>query len=314
MSTKNPTNQFYYKNNRLQQLRGFCYTVQFNNISKAAQYMGLTHSTVSLQIKSLEEELGEVLFIRNGPRIELSPEGKALYEIAIVHIEGINKLHDTFSKKLMGHKNNSLSVAANNTALNFILPPLIKPYLAYYEDMRITVHYAEHHEALQKLFDDTVEMAILPRREHLPFPQSCTYIPLFFHEAALITCPDHPLAGRKNLTVKEISTYELSLPAEDLRVIPNLYDIFPKNQIDKKLRINFINWETTRRYIEEGLVISISSDVIIGKNDSLIATPLPHLFPTVDYGFVVKRDREIPDKIKLLMDIARKVVQENKEG
>jgi DNA-binding transcriptional LysR family regulator len=301
----NPTNQFYYKNNRLQQLRGFCYAAQFGNITKAAHYMGLTHSSVSLQIKTLEEELGVNLFNRNGPRIQLSPQGTLLYDIAIVHIEGINKLHDTFSQKLESTKENTLHIAANNTALNFILPALLKSYLAHNPDMHITVHYAEHQDALQKLFDDTVELAILPRRDHLPFPQSCNYIPLFFHEAALITRPDHPLAGKKNLTIGEISAYELSLPAEDLRVIPNLYDIFPKHQIDKKLRINFVNWETTRRYIEEGLVISISSDVIIGKNDSLMATPLPHLFPSVDYGFVVKRDREIPAKIATLIALAR---------
>jgi len=307
MSAKNPTNQFYYKNNRLQQLRGFCYTAQFGNISKAAEYMGLTHSSVSMQIKSLEDELEITLFKRNGPRIALTPEGASLYELAIVHIEGINKLHDTFSKKLALNNDNTLRIAANNTALNFILPSMLKRYLQHYKDMNVTVHYAEHHEALQKLFDDTVEMAILPRRDHLPFPQSCTYIPLFFHEASLITRPDHPLAGRKNLTITEISSYELSLPAEDLRVIPNLYDIFPKNKIDKQLRINFVNWETTRRYIEEGLVISISSDVIIGKNDNLVATPLPHLFPPVDYGFLVKRDRELPTKINTLIDIANEL-------
>lgn len=312
MQLKNLTNQFYYKNNRLQQLRGFCYTAQFGNITKAAAHMGLTHSTVSLQIKALEEDLEVTLFMRKGPHIALSQEGKLLYEIAIPHIEGINKLHDTFSRKLMLSMDNNLSVAANSTTLNFILPQLLKEYLEHYKDMHVTVHYAEYQEAIQKLFDDEIELAILPRREHLPFPQACRYIPLFFYEAALITRPDHPLAGKNNLTIKEISQYELSLPAEDLRVIPNLYEIFPRHEIDKKLRINFVNWETTRRYIEEGLVISISSDVIISKNDSLVATPLPHLFPTVDYGFVVKRDRELPDKVNMLIEIARQQEAERK--
>lgn len=133
-------------------------------------------------------------------------------------------------------------------------------------------------------------------------------MPLYTHvyyEPALITRPDHPLAGRRKLTVQEISQYELTLPAEKLRVIPNLYDIFPQHDISKRLRVNFVNWETTRKYIEAGLVISISSDVIIGENDTLMATPLTHLFPIVDYGFVVWRSRRLPQKVERFLDVAR---------
>jgi len=92
-----------------------------------------------------------------------------------------------------------------------------------------------------------------------------------------------------------------------LRVIPNLYDIFPKNEIDKKLRINFVNWETTKKFIEAGLFISISSDIIIEDTDPLVVAPLPHLFPPADYGFVVKCDRSISEKIKNLITVAKGV-------
>ena len=124
----------------------------------------------------------------------------------------------------------------------------------------------------------------------------------------MITRADHPLAGRKNLSVEEISRYELTLPMEDYRVIPNLYDIFPAHEINKKLRVNFVNWETTRKYIEAGLVISISSDVIIDKDsDVLMGTPLSHLFSNAEYGFVIKRrkSKALPEKVKKLIETAK---------
>ncbi len=58
--------QFHYKNNRFQQLRGFCYTVQNGSMSKAAKKMKLSQGAVSLQIKALERDLGVSLFSRSG--------------------------------------------------------------------------------------------------------------------------------------------------------------------------------------------------------------------------------------------------------
>ncbi len=300
------TNDFYYKNNRLQQLRGFCYTAQFGSITRAAHHMGLTHSSVSLQIKSLESDFGVRLFDRVGPKVTLTNEGKTLLDLALPHIDGIQNLYDTFHHETSHQKKTEISIAANSTTLNFILPKIIKRFLKEYPHIYINIHYAEHEEATQKILSGEVDFALLPRREHKQFSPDLLYIPTFYYTPSLITRANHPLAGRTNLTVREICNYELSLPDEDLRVIADLYDIFSKNEIKKKLRINFINWETTRKYIEEGLVISISSDVIIGDNDSLVATPLSHLFPTVDYGFVHKNHVKIPKKVRDFIDISKR--------
>ncbi len=303
--------QFYYKNNRLQQMRGFCYTAQWGSITKAASYMGLTHSSVSLQIKSLEQELGHTLLERNGPRIVLTSAGKIFYEIAIVHVNAISQLYDTFTCQLDNLENKRVVIAANSTSLNFILPSLLRQYLEMDNEMQASIHFAEQEEAIEKLFNDSIDVALLPRREHMLFPKSCHYIPVYYFRPSLITRKDHPLAGKENLSIQEIMEYPITLPAENLRVIPNLYEIFPKERLASNHRIHFINWETTRKYIEEGLVISISSDVIIGKEDMLHATPLTHLFPMVDYGFVARGDRALPVKVKKLIEIAQFTVHED---
>lgn len=103
--------------------------------------------------------------------------------------------------------------------------------------------------------------------------------------------------------MEEIAKYELSLPPEELRVIPNLYEIFPRSKVSGRLRIHFRDWETTRRYIEEGLVISISSSVIISEKDCLVATPLSHLFPDATYGLLVRKGK-VSENIQELVNTA----------
>jgi len=81
-----------YKQNRLQQLRGFYYAARTKSISKAAARMQLSQPSVSLQIKALEQELGTQLFERRGPRIELTHDGQRLLELARPLVEGIDGL------------------------------------------------------------------------------------------------------------------------------------------------------------------------------------------------------------------------------
>ena len=67
-----PVSNQRYKPNRLQQLRGFCYAARSQSISKAAERLGMSQPSVSLQIEALEQELGAQLFQRRGPRIALT--------------------------------------------------------------------------------------------------------------------------------------------------------------------------------------------------------------------------------------------------
>jgi len=79
---------FRYKQNRLQQLRGFCAVVEMRSVSRAAVRLRLTQPTVSLQVQALERELRANLFERRGPKIELTSEGQLLYDLARPLVEG----------------------------------------------------------------------------------------------------------------------------------------------------------------------------------------------------------------------------------
>lgn len=306
MTTKNL--QFYYKNNRLQQLRGFCYTAQFGNITRAATHMGLTQSSVSQQIKALEDELGVELFSRNGPHITLTKDGQRLLKMALPHVDGIQSICDQFHRELISQERTEVVVSINSTARSYLMPPVINDYIASYEDVYVTLVFGEQDSAVSLLEAGEIDCAVLPRRPHKPFPETCMYHPIYYFRPCLITRKDHPLAGRKNLSIEEISRYPLTLPAPEFRVIPNLYDIFPQSREQIKwLRINFKNMETGREYIEAGLVVTISSEVFVSPSDDdiLAATPLTHLFDMVDYGFLTRNDGDLPEKVINLMNTAK---------
>ncbi len=279
---------------------------QLENVTRAADRLGTSPSTVSVQIKSLERDLGVALFIRKGPKLELTDPGKRMLELSLAHVEAIENLPQLFNARENEQKRTELHLAGNSTTIQFLYPQLLKKFLQTRPDMHITIHFGETDRAIKKLESEEVEAAYLPLRAHVPFPKHLKFLPLSTYEACLITPKDHPLAGRRKLTVEEISKFELSLPPEELRVIPTLYEIFPRAKVSKRLRIHFRDWETTRRYIEEGLVISISSSVIIADEDMLTATSLSHLFPDSTYGLLVRKGK-LSTSVQQLLDTALRV-------
>src|SRR5688572_24010483 len=90
---------FRYKQNRLQQLKGFCAVVETRSVSKAAGRLSLTQPTVSLQVQSLERDLRAALFERRGPKIEVTFEGELLYELARPLVIGLTELEKNFEAR-----------------------------------------------------------------------------------------------------------------------------------------------------------------------------------------------------------------------
>ncbi|MES2914446.1 MAG: LysR family transcriptional regulator [Pseudomonadota bacterium] len=66
------------RNLDLASLRSFVTVADVGGVTRAADYLNLTQSAVSMQIKRLEEALGLSLFLRAARKLALSPEGEQL--------------------------------------------------------------------------------------------------------------------------------------------------------------------------------------------------------------------------------------------
>ena len=291
----------------------FCVVVEHRcHVSQAAKTLHVSQPSVSMQLKRLEKLLKKILFNKTGNYLKLTRDGERFYH----EFSGYTQTFSEFEARLSQYAafapvQDSLKILGNNSSYNFILPKITKTFLDDHPNVDLTIFFGESAEAVDWLFQGKIDVAILPRRSHAPFPTMCDYHPVFFYRPCLITPKKHPLAGKKKITVQEIMQYDLILPAPELVVIPGLYDIFPRNKISKRLTLNMANVESGRKFVEAGVAITISSDIIVEENDALVtATPLTHLFPIVDYGLLVSKSRPLPKLWSVLKatceDIAKK--------
>ena len=131
--------QFYYKRNRIQQLKGFYHAVQTGSISGAAKKMGLTQAAVTLQIQSLERDVGVKVFNREGQKIKLTNDGKTLYLQAAYFIQGIDDLFEGFVKFTEDKKLNSIDIASNHAGISYILPKYIKRFKTEHKNTKFKI-------------------------------------------------------------------------------------------------------------------------------------------------------------------------------
>jgi DNA-binding transcriptional LysR family regulator len=210
-----------------------------------------------------------------------------------------------FNKDFRRNSDAEMQIGANDASLTYILPGVLSEFCKERPDTDVTLHRFEFEEGMDKLLYEEVEVFACPRRFSETPPKGVEYIPLFHYKPVLVTCPGHPLAGKEGLTIEEITQYDLTLPPRHLVALPGLHDFFPEKERKKKLRVDFNNWEVTHGYIATGLVVEVSSDIIV-TGDKVAATSLGHIFPEVDYGFFVVEGVKHSKNLEVLIESARR--------
>jgi len=88
------SSSYSYKKNKLDQLKGFCAVVECGSIAEAAKVLCISEPSVSLQISSLEKDLGLQLFDKVGRSLKLNQNGRAYYEKASEILKNFEGLYN----------------------------------------------------------------------------------------------------------------------------------------------------------------------------------------------------------------------------
>ncbi|MCC5857388.1 MAG: LysR family transcriptional regulator [Ectothiorhodospiraceae bacterium] len=273
--------RLYYRNNRIKQLRAFCFTAQAGSISRAAERLGLSQPSVSLQIQALEREMEITVFERRGPRITLTPDGKTLYELALPLVEGIDALPARFAARSQSLDSGRLDIAAGESSTLYLIPDLLKHFMAAYPGSPVKLHNLIGAEMLQALRHDEVDFAI---GSMLDLPDDINYRPVYSFATSLITPPDHPLAQRSEITLEDLACEALILPPRHLTTWRLVNLVLQQHNIPYQVRLEVGGWEIMKAYVERGFGIGIASDICLTGRERLAVRPLPDVFPRRTYG------------------------------
>jgi DNA-binding transcriptional LysR family regulator len=292
--------QIHYKQNRLKQLRAFCHAARTGSVSAAAEQICLSQPTVSLQIQALERELDTLLFERRGPKIKLTPEGELLYELAQPLVEGMDKLHETFSTQCGRVDQGTLDIAAGESTILYILPGPLRHFSEQYPGIEIKLHNVTGRDGLAMLRADEADLAV---GSMIEVPDDITYRPVVTYSPKLITPLDHPLARKEAVTLEDIAPFGLILPPRHLSTWRTVDLVFRQHHLGYHVTLEAGGWEVIKKYVELGLGISIVTDVCLTGDEELASIPVDHYFPKRSYGIVLRRGKFLSPQAKCFLKV-----------
>jgi LysR family transcriptional repressor of citA len=140
-------------------IQTFITAAEHENFRRTAEILYISQPSVSVHIKLLEQELGVLLFQREGRKIKLTEEGRVYLqqakELFAVYQNGLVKLH-SYQQGFTAH----FTLAISPLIADTILPYVLKRYCNQYPEVEISVKILESKDIEEAVLSEKVDLGL----------------------------------------------------------------------------------------------------------------------------------------------------------
>jgi LysR family cyn operon transcriptional activator len=194
----------------LRHLRYFVALAEYLSFTKAADRVHVTQSTLSHQIRQLEEELGQTLFDRIGRRVVTTEAGELFLAFAQRALKEVD-LGIAMLKPGGGGLTGEVRIGATHTFNIGLIPECVAQFLARHATVRVRIDELPADQIVAKLHAGELDIGIAYKPSG---PTDLWFEPLYNEEMVLVVSDTHPLAGRKRIRMVELHQQRLVLLPE----------------------------------------------------------------------------------------------------
>lgn len=247
----------------LRQLKYFAKAAETLNFSDAAKLLNIAQSSLSQQIKQLEDELGTHLFIRGSHSIRLTEAGEAMlpYALRTIHEAEAcaDRIHD-LRQLLTG----TLNIGVTHS-FSPILTESVISFMKKYPGIKLNVVYKQMNELMELLSKREIDFVLAFKPIH-PLPEVESHI-LFQNSLSAIVGVGHPLASKEKVSIAELERYDLALPSKGLQA-RNAFDTIVPDHESLRIRIELNDVNTLLKLVRQtSLVTVLAEDSIYDVRD-----------------------------------------------
>ena len=273
----------------LRVLRYFLTVAKEQSFTKAAEQLHITQPTLSRQMAAFEEDLGIILFIRNGKKITLTDEGILLKRRALE----ILNLEERTLEELKGKEEvvgGTITIGCGEFAAVETLAKICKTYKEKYPLVQIVLHTATADAVYEMMNKGLVDIALFLEPVDT---EGLDYIRITDCDHWCVGMrPDDPLAEKEFIKKEDLIGKPLILP-ERLNVQSELANWFGNDY--SKLQIAFTSNLGTNAGVMAvnglGYPISIEGAVKYWREDVLVQR---RISPEITTNTVIAWRRNIP--------------------
>ena len=239
------------------QLAAFCAVVEKSSFSQAAEKLGVTQPAVSLQVRALEERLGQTLLDRSGRRVEPTEAGLRLYRSAQRMLALEEQLYDEVADE-SGELQGTLAIGASTGPGAHLVPLLLCEFQRAHPELHVALSIWDTQTVSEKVAQRELELGVVGA---LRRSRSLEFEPLVRDEIVLAVPPGHRAAGG-TVSVDELREETVIAMQEGAGV---------RQVVDEELRRAGLRVRELEPRLELGLQESVKSAVAAGFGVTFIS-------------------------------------------
>ena len=222
------------------------------NFTKAANKLNLTQPAVSHQIKELEDELQEQLFIRKKSDIIPTPIGDIVLNYARKFVAMHNKMLDDIKHN---HKIN-IKLGITHTAESNKITEIIGSYLINNPGLSVTIITDTTNNLYKMVENYELDLAIVDNKKNVKL----NYLPLDTDYLVCVVNNNSPLAKKKIVTLKELKKENLILRLDSSytrKLFESTLESINESINSFKIILELDNIETIKDLVRKDMGVSI---------------------------------------------------------
>jgi LysR family transcriptional regulator, cyn operon transcriptional activator len=247
----------------LRQLKYFLKAKELLNFTEAATALNISQSTLSQQIKQLEDELSVPLFNRIGKRITLTEAGNLFSEYALQSInranEGLLLLRD------LKNLNTGKITIGVIYSMRILFAKILVQFASQYPNIKIQVVFGTTKDLLERLnlhhFDFILTFHEELREPHLK------YQALLKANMVLVTAKNSSLSQKVNISLQEVAGLPLALPFSGSNSIQFFEESFGQKNLVPNICMEINDIPTLFEIVKTGHWHTILSETSVNDPD-----------------------------------------------
>ena len=262
-----------------QQLRSVRETVRRGfNLTEVASALFTSQPGVSRQIRELEEELGIVIFERNGKRLTgMTDPGKGILKIIdrlLVEAENLQQAAQEYA----GQDSGMLTVAATHTQARYALPKVVQSFRRDFPEVRIALQQSAPDHIADWVLSGKADIGIAT--EGLSqFPDLVSFP--CYRWSHLIVVPDgHPLLAHATIALEDLAAFPLITYDVGFTGRGHIDAAFAAAGVSTDIVLTAMDSDVIKQYVALGMGVGIVASMAFdhGRDKGLRAVEASHLF------------------------------------
>ena len=249
------------------------------NLTEVANALFTSQPGVSRQIRELEEELGVVIFERNGKRLTgLTPPGKGILKIVeklLVEAENLQQASAEFAAQDSG----TLTVAVTHTQARYALPQVVQSFRNAFPGVRIALQQSAPEHIAEWVLSGKADIGIATEGLSA-FPDLVSF-PCYRWSHLVVAPEGHPIfASRTPLRLEDLAEHPLITYDVGFTGRSHIDAAFVEAGLAPDIVLTAMDSDVIKQYVALGMGVGIVASMAFdhGRDKGMRAIEASHLF------------------------------------